>query len=177
MEKKRRISKGSIVVVAVVLAVICIGIYLQLCQPTGTTVEGREEQLNASIATGTGWQIASELTLNNYLICGAYSSDEKACIAIFTPTENGGYRFQSSTNRNRDEIITAGAMVNDTWYDFIWFMGAQTEYAEVTYTVDRQIQPTLQFDTTDMGIVNHPAPGKEYTLTVCYYDSQGNQYQ
>lgn len=44
----------------------------------------------------------------------------------------------TSRNCHNDEIILDTAVINKTAYNFIWFNGAKTEYAEVTYTVDNK---------------------------------------
>lgn len=93
------------------------------------------------------------------------------------PTKIGNYRFITSTNRDHDDIILSGAMINGEWYDFIWFQGAQTEYAEITYSINGQVQNTMRYDTEDMEIISIKNPEKEYTIQAVYYDSAGNKYE
>ena len=68
-------------------------------------------------------------------------------------------------------------MANGAWYDLVWFQGAETEYAEVTYTVGGQEQQPLRFDTGEMEILSIKNPQKEYSMQVVYYDGEGNRYE
>ena len=121
--------------------------------------------------------VAKELELGGYIVSGAYSADNKSTLAIFEPTGNGDYKFSTSTNRNSDEIIVGGVAINGEWYDLIWFNGAKTEYAEITYTINGQVQDTLRYSTDDMDIISIKNPEKEYSIHVAYYDNDGNKYE
>ena len=59
----------------------------------------------------------------------------------------------------------------------IWFNGAKTEYAEITYTINGQVQDTLRYSTDDMDIISIKNPEKEYSIHVAYYDNDGNKYE
>lgn len=159
--------------------VICIAgfMYFRSSIPKGDTVAGRERMMNKAILKGDGWTIAKELELEGYIISGAYSTDGRSTIAVFEPTGNGNYKFVTSTNRNDDEIIISRAAIKGKRYDLIWFNGAETEHAEITYTVNGQVQDTLKYDTDDMDIIYNKSPGKEYSVHVVYYDDDGNKYE
>lgn len=145
--------------------------------PKGDTITSRESILNTAISKGNEWTIAKELELGGYIVSGAYSTDNKSTLAIFEPTGNGDYKFSTSTNRNSDEIIVGGVAINGEWYDLIWFNGAKTEYAEITYTINGQVQDTLRYNTDDMDIISIKNPEKEYSIHVAYYDNDGNKYE
>lgn len=83
--------------------------------------------LNYSISKGKEWSIAKEIKIEDYIISAAFNTDHKVTLAVFQPASNGGYRFSTSINRNEDEVIIGGASINGSWYDLIWFNGAQTE--------------------------------------------------
>lgn len=163
----------------VLLAGLClaaVSLYFWYSIPKGDTQESRERILNDAISKGNGWNIAKELELDGYIISGAYSTDHKSTLAVFEPTGNGGYRFRTSTNRNAEEIIIDGTTINGVWYNLFWFYGAETEYAEITYTVNGQ-KDTLRYDTGNMEIIAIPNQAKEYTIHVVYYDKDGNMYE
>lgn len=163
----------------VLLAVLCIAavsLYFLHSVPKGDTRQSRERILNDAISKGNGWTIAKELELDGYIISGAYSTDHKSTLAVFEPTGNGGYRLRTSTNRNAEEIIVDGTIINGAWYNLIWFHGAETEYAEITYTVNGQ-EDTLRYDTGNMEIIAIQKQEKEYTIHVSYYDKDGNIYE
>ena len=144
---------------------------------SGNTIESREELLDSSVSKGEGWSIGKEIKIDDYIVSAAYSTDNKATIAIFAPTSNGNYEFSTSINRNNDDIIIGGAMINGQWYDLIWYNGAQTEYAEITYSISGKEDETLKYDTTDGDIIYIMNNEKEYNLSVCYYDGEGNKYE
>lgn len=170
--------KKNLFLIGLILTVCSVYFMYYICSlPLGKTIQSREKILNNSISKGEDWTIAKELKLGDCIISGAYSTDNKATLAIFMPTKIGNYRFITSTNRDNDDIILSGAMINGEWYDFIWFQGAQTEYAEITYIINGQVQNTLRYDTEDMDIISIKNPEKEYTIQVVYYDSAGNKYE
>lgn len=167
----------------VLLAVLClaglaaVSLYFWHSVPKGGTQESRERILNDAISKGSGWTIAKELELDGYIISGACSADHKSTLAVFEPVGNGACRFSTSTNRNGEEIIVGGAVINGAWYDLIWFAGAETEYAEITYTINGRQKDTLRYDTSSMEIIAIQNQEKEYTIHVAYYDKDGNVYE
>lgn len=161
----------------ILIIMVCIIAYFIWSQPLGNTIESREQILNNEIEKGNDWTISKEIVIEGYIISGAYSADDKSTLAIFEPISNNKYKFVTSTNRDNDKIIISGFTINGDWYDLIWFNGAQTQYAEVIYTLDGQMHDTLKYDTTDMDIIYNKNPAKEYTMKVCYYDDKGNKYE
>lgn len=160
--------------------VICISsvlVYYAFSITAGDTIESREALLDQAITTGEDWIIAKETEIDGYIISAAYSTDNKATLAVFEPEAKGKYKFSTSVNRQSDEIIIGGAIINGDWYDLVWFNGAQTEYAEIVYTINGKENKPLKFDTADMNIIYNKNPEKEYELSVCYYDSEGNKYE
>lgn len=165
----------AVLAVAVFVAVACIFAFSSA--PGGETVESRQEMLNAAISKGGDWTILKELELEDCVVSAAYSADRKCALAVFEPQGNGTYKLRTSTTRDADQIIVTSTMANGVWYDLVWFQGAKTKYAEITYTVDGQVQDTLRFDTEDMEILSIENPQKEYSMHVVYYDGEGNKYE
>ena len=128
-------KKWLLIISATVICVAAAFLYFFSLTPKGDTITSRESILNTAISKGNEWTIAKELELGGYIVSGAYSADNKSTLAIFEPTGNGDYKFSTSTNRNSDEIIVGGVAINGEWYDLIWFNGAKTEYAEITYVL------------------------------------------
>lgn len=162
---------------AAIICVVGILIYGLCSVPLGNTPESREKILESEISKGSGWTIAKEIEIDGYIVSAAYSTNGKVTLAVFEPIRNGKYEFKTYTCRDRDEIIIGGFTINGQWYDLIWFNGAQTEYAEVTYTGNSQIQDTLKYDTTAMDIISINNSAKSYTISVAYFDSDGNKYE
>ena len=172
--KKRLLITGVILIVTI----IAVAVFYNLASPTkGTTIESREELINTAISTGTNWSIITETETEGYIISAACSTDAKVSLVIFKPDGNGGYDFQSSTNRNADEIIMSSVVINQNSYDLVWFNGSQTEYAELIYVIGNQAQEALKFNTSDMNIICVKSPAKEYTMMVSYYNHDGNKYE
>ncbi len=171
--KKKMLLIGLVTIACVVGILICCA----YSSSDGKTIESREELLDNAISTGESWSIAKEIEIDGYIISAAYSTDNKSTIAVFKPELNGRYEFSTSTNRNSDEIIIGGAIINEDWYDLIWFNGAQTEYAEIIYTINGKESKPLRYDTTDMDIIYNKNAEKDYSMEVYYYDSEGNRYE
>ena len=119
------------------------------------SIESREKILNQSLKRGKNWTLWNEVIMNNYqyIISGAYSTNGKAAIVVFEQKNNGNYKLSTSATRDKDEIIISGTIINGDWYDFILFNGAQTEYAEVIYTINGIKQDPLRFDTDIMELI------------------------
>ena len=171
--KKKMLLIGFVAIVCVVGILICCA----YSSPDGKTIESREELLDDAISTGESWSIAKEIEIDGYIISAAYSTNNKSTIAVFKPESNGKYEFLTSTNRDNNEIIVGGAIINGDWYDLIWFNGAQTEYAEIIYTINGKEYKPLKYDTTDMDIIYNKNAEKDYSMKVYYYDSEGNRYE
>jgi len=162
------------------IALVCMigaSMYISALSPDGNTVESREALLDRAISGGKNWTIAKETEINGYIISCAYSTNGKATIAVFEPASKGSYRFSTSTNRDYAEIIIGGTLINGEWYDLIWFNGAQTTFAEISHTVNGVKQAPLKYDTTSMDIICIKNIEKDYSIGVCYYDSEGNKYE
>ena len=175
MNKKRLLS----VLIPLVLVCIIIGAFLYFLNtpPKGNTIESREKLLDNAISKGNNWTISKEIEIDNYIISCAYSTNGKSTIAVFKPVSNGKYEFLTSTNRENKDIIVGGAVINGKRYDLIWFNGAQTEHAEIIYTVNGVRKEPLKYDTSNMDLIYIESPEKEYSMDVYYYDSKGNRYE
>ena len=172
MKKKLRLY-------VLILFVCLVGIFIYYfnSSPNGDTIESREALLNDAISGESVWTIAKETEIDDYIISCAYSTDEKSTIAVFEPVSNRKYKFSTSTNRDNEDIIVGGAIINGDWYDLVWFNGAQTEYAEVIYTVNGVRKEALKYDTANMDLICIKNPEKDYSMEVCYYDSEGKRYE
>ena len=161
---------------AILLCVAGVLIYF-VSLPKGNTVESREDLLNDAIRGESAWKIVKEINIEDHIISCGYSENDKATIAVFIPTTNGRYKFLTSTNRHNKEIIIGGVNINNDWYDLIWFNGAQTEYAEVTYTINNETKKTTKYDTRNMDLISIKNNEQSYKLDFYYYDNAGNRYE
>ena len=169
--------KKYIIVFAVILATIVgIGVVKYFKKPDGSTLESREE-ICAEFPRGKDWKIAIEQELNDYIISGIYSRDGMSGIAVFEPYGNGKYKLLSREWRDQDEIIITGTIIDQQWYGIVLFNGAKTDYAEIAYTYDGKKQEPIIHNAKGMEIFINPAPAKDYSIDVVYYDSEGNKYE
>ena len=169
--------KKAIIVFAVLLAIIVgFGAIPYFSRPDGSTLESREE-ICAEFPRGKDWKISVEQELNDYIISGIYSRDGMSGIAVFEPYGNGKYKLQSREWREQDRIIITGITIDNMWYDIVWFNGAKTDCAEITYTYDGKAQEPIIHNSKGMEIFINPAPAKDHILDVVYYDSEGNKYE
>ena len=157
-------------------AMIGIGVFFCLNRPDGATPQSREE-ICAAFPKGKDWKIAIEQAYNDYIISGIYSRDGMSGIAVFEPVGNGKYKLQSRTWREQDEIVITGFIIDQKWHDIVWFNGAKTDYAEITYTYDGEKQEPIIHNAKGMEIFIDPAPSKDYSMDVVYYDDAGNKYE
>jgi len=169
-------KKGLLTVIAVLLIAIGITVYGYFARPDGATVESREELLG-DISYGENWKISTERTVEDHIVCGIYSANEKRGIAVFKPAGNGRYELFNHKTRKQNEIVVLGAVINQTWYDLVWFDGAQTEYAEIICTPEGGLPQTYTHDSRSGELFVRPAPETDYALSVVYYDADGNRYE
>ena len=111
------------------------------------------------------------------MISAASGQDGKACLAIFEPAGKGRYTLSASVSQDQGEILVTGLQTGESWYDLVWFQGADTEYAEIRYTIAGEKQAPVRYDTSDMEIFCIENPEKEYTLQAVYFDADGNAYE
>ena len=169
--------KKAFAVFLILIIIFAVGVVRYFSRPDGSTLESREK-ICSEFPRGKDWKIAIEQELNDYIISGIYSSNEMSGIAVFKPYGNGKYKLHSREWRDNDRIIITGITVDNLWYDVIWFNGAETDYAKITYTLDGAKQEPIIHNSKGMEIFIHPAPtNDEYGIDVVYYDSEGNKYE
>ena len=177
---KNRKLLTVLVALAVIALLVCgVLLYQNHKKYSGSTLESRELLLDKALSKNnrTHWHIATETQIGDRLVSGAYSTDGKATLAVFKPAGNNNFKFMQSTNSQNDKVIFATINVEESSYDLFWFNGAQTEYAEITYTINGQPQEPKQYDTTQMNIITIENNEKEYSVHAVYYDSEGNKYE
>lgn len=173
-EKFNKILKVYVIALAIALITV-IGMSF-VPRPDGITVESREEMLE-DLPRGLGWKISTETRVGNNIISGIYSRDNKSGIAVFVPNGDKRYRLLARQWCDSDDIIISNFVIDNEWYDIVWFNGAKTDYAEITYTYDGKMQEPIIHNSKDMEIFVNPAPSNDYSLKVVYYDEYGNTYE
>jgi len=169
-------KKALIIFLIIVAVLFAFGAYSYFTIPDGSTLESREK-ICAEFPRGKDWKISVEREFSDYIISGIYSRDGMSGIAVFEPYGNGKYKLQSREWREQDRIIITGITIDNMWYDIVWFNGAKTDYAEITYTYNGKKQEPIIHNSKGMEIFINPAPSRDYSIDVVYYDSEGNKYE
>ena len=171
MKKKKLLISG-----VVVLTLFFCGIYIFLSKPDGTTIESRKDLISKNM-NGQIWNISTETEIDGYIISATYGDNQKSGIAIFKPTKNGKYKFQSHFWNDNDTIILTTLITEKNSYNLVWFNGALTSYAEITYTSNGQFLETKKFNTEGKPILYNISPKDEYEIKIRYYDENGTVYE
>ena len=170
-------KKALIIFLIIVVVIFAFGTYSYFTIPDDSTIESRKEQLQEK-SKGKLWLISVEQKIDNYIISGIYSGYDESGLAVFEPKGNGKYKLQTRVSRDNDRIIITNSYIGGQWYDIVWFNGAKTDYAEITYTLDGVKQEPIIHNSKGKEIFIHPAPtNDEYRIDVVYYDSEGNKYE
>lgn len=143
----------------------------------GSTVESREMILNNLSNIDSNTHISCEIKIDDYIISGYISSNNKRGLAIFEPQGNKKYRFQTNYSREKDELVYGNAIIGEKFYDLFWANKADLDYAEITYIFSNKSEETLKIDATDNKIIYHEAPSNDYTVEYVFVDVNGNRYE
>ncbi len=170
----RRIGTGYVIALSI-LMITTVGTLIYN-KPDGSTTDSRE-QLLENLPRGIDWKISTETELSGHIISGIYSRDNKSGIAVFMPNGEEKYRLLARQWRDSDDIIISNFYIEDVWYDVVWFNGAKTDYAEITYTFNGNTMEPVIHNSENMELFINPAPSNDYSLNVVYYDSEGNRYE
>ena len=170
-------KKALFIFLIFIAVILAFGVYSYFTIPDGSTIESREELLQEKLK-GKPWLISVEQKIDNYMVSGIYSGYDESGLAVFEPKGNGKYKLQTHVTRDNDRIIITNSYIGGQWYDIVWFNGAKTDYAEITYTLDGIKQETIIHDAKNMEIFINQAPtNDEYKIDVAYYDNAGNKYE
>ena len=141
----------------------------------GSTVESRELRLNKLSKINGNAHICSEIKIDDYIVSGYISTNNKYGFAIFEQTGNGKYRFQSNYLREHDELVHGNIIVNQKSYDLFWANKTNLDYAEITYTISNKAQKTLKLDATENKIIYSTSPSNNYSVEYVFVDAEGNR--
>ena len=174
---KTRHLKFQILIPFFLILHIAVFWFLAPDVPDGSDLESREEILN-QLPDGDGLQIASEVKIEDWIICGiCRSRTEEAGIAVFEPQENGTYKLQSNILRNQNEIVWGQAMIKGTRYDLFWLNQPDLEHAEILYTIGGVIREPIIMETDRRQVLYCETPEEDYSIEIAYYDRSGEKYE
>lgn len=166
-------KKRYFLIPILLLTVVCCWTVLRT--PDGKTQESREKLLE-NLPHGTQWTIEEETNIEDYIISGAYSTDGSTALVVFAPTSSGGWQQQTRVIREGTDILLQQAVIDGKYYDIAWISGVSTTKGEMRYTAGGT-KEVLEFDTSQSNIIFHQTDLKSYTLSVLYFDKEGNIYE
>ena len=177
MENKK-LKRVLLFVISIVAILAMALVAIEISKPNGTSISEREELLRENSDCKI-MNIATELQLDNYILCGIYD-ENKAGIAIFE-LSGKGYKLQRTELRDKSRVISSTEYLNGEWYQLAWFNGADTKTAEIiiTNTDNNDIIMEQSYDVSDGNIVAFKEPNglKNFSLSIVYYDADGKAYE
>ena len=172
--KSKRIVISLIVIVAMgIVATIFSITNINSCD---TTVN-RELRLREIENLGEVTTIGEELIIDGYIISGYTTKNNQYGLAVFAPTGDDKYEFQSNYNMQNNELISLTIIINQTNYNIFWANKANLDYAEIIYTVDGNTGETITIDAQDNQIIYTDFFAKEYSVEYSFVDKNGNRYE
>jgi hypothetical protein len=176
--KEMKIKKYIIIIsFTTVFIVSLLFFFITQSKLDGSTIESRELRLNKLNKINGNAHICTEIKIDDYIVCGYISSNNKYGFAIFEPAGNGKYRFQSNYLRENNELVYGNIIVNQKNYDLFWANKTSLDYAEITYTVSNKAQKTLKLDATENKIIYNKSPSNSYSVEYVFVDADGNRFK
>lgn len=173
MKSKRGVTSLIAIMIVVIVATIFMIKDINNCD----TVKNRELRLRRVDNLGEVTTIDQELTIDDYVISGYTTKNNRHGLAVFSPTGDGKYEFQTNVNRQNDELIFTIATINQTLYNVFWANKANLDYAEITYTINGETDETLTIDAQDNQIIYVKAPVTHYNVEYIFVDKNGTRYE
>ena len=121
--------------------------------------------------------ISYDIKIDNYIVSGYISSNNKHGLAIFELQGNGKYKFQSNYLREKDALIHWNVIINRKSYDLFWANKADLDYAEITYIFSDKSEETLKLDAAGNRIIYKEVPSNNYAIQYVFVDTNGNRYE
>lgn len=169
--------KSKKFIISFIIIVIIITIFIIPNVNGCDTLENRELRLREISNLGEVTNIDQELTIDGYIISGYTTKNNIHGLAVFAPTNNGKYEFQTNINRQSDKLILLTTTINQTLYNVFWANKANLDYAEITYTIDSKTGETLIIDAQNNQIIYTEAPTSNFSVEYYFVDKNGVRYE
>lgn len=140
-----------------------------------STVNLRESYLN-QLNNLSNVHIDSEITIDNYIICGYTSSNNNYGLAIFEPLTKNNYKFQSNINSIDNEIIITTILINNVYYDLFWANKSDLDFAKIIYYTSSG-RKEYKLDASNNKILFLKAPTENYDVYPIFFDTSGVCYR
>ncbi len=163
------------ILLLLMFSLLLSGIAFYDARPDGRTTESREEILN-NIDEKTVWEIRTEISIAETIVCSIYSED-KYGIIVFREQDNGKYKWQqrSSMRREAGYPLFTSIIADVEVYNFFMLNRDEAVTLEVIYTEHGSgKQKSYRFDVTETDLVYTPAVFNSCHVEYNYYDAEGN---
>lgn len=175
-DEKMKNKKYIILIAVGFVFIILLIFFFTQSNPDGSSVESRELMLSKSKINDNA-HISYEIKIDNYIVSGYISSNNKHGLAMFEPKGNGKYKFPFSYLIDKDALIHCNVIINHKSYDLFWANKADLDYAEITYIFPNKSEETLKLDAKGNKIIYKEAPSNNYAIQYVFVDTNGNRYE
>ncbi|MFI3166652.1 MAG: hypothetical protein R3Y32_00895 [Bacillota bacterium] len=173
MKNKKYIIASAIILCSVVFFFVIMSQNKNDCD----TLENRELRLREISNLGELTTISEEIIIDEYIVSGYTTKNNRYGLAIFEPNGDGKYQFQSNTTRENDSLVLEIAIINGVDYNIFWANKPDLDYAEITYTVENKIDETIKIDAQDNQIIYIKSPDKDYNVEYIFVDKNGVRHE
>lgn len=162
---------------AIIIVGLAIAIFMLQNKNGCGTRENRELRLREISNLGEVTTIDQEVTIDGSIISGYTAKNNRHGLAVFVPTGNGKYEFQTNVNRQNDELLFMTTAINQTLYNVFWANKGNLEYAQITYTIDGVTGETIKLNVQNNQFVFTVAPSNGFSVEYHFVDANGTRYQ
>lgn len=170
-------KKVAIPFIAIIFIGIIVAVLIIQTKNNCDTLENRARRLREISNLGEVTNIDQEIYIDDYIISGYTTKNNRHGLAVFAPIGDGKYTFQTNVNRQNNELIFTTVTINQTLYDIFWANKANLDYSEITYAVDGKSCETIAVNAQDNQIVYTKAPAKDYSVEYIFVDKNGTRYE
>ena len=172
-----KLKKYTLPFTMIIIVGLLIGFFINQSKLNGSTIESRELRLKEISNLGEVTTIDQEILIDDYVISGYTTKNNRYGLAVFAPTGNGQYEFQTNVNRRNDELAFTTTTINQALYNVFWANKADLDYAEITYTIDGKTGETIKVDAQNNQIIYTKAPSKDFSVEYHFVNIHGDRYQ
>lgn len=176
-EEMKNKKYRNLIAVGFVFIILLIVFFFTQSNPDGSSIESRELMLSKLSKINDNAHISYEIIIDDYIVSGYITSNNKHGLAIFEPQGNGKYNFQSDYLIEKDALIYCNVIINQKSYDLFWANKADLDYAEITYILSNKSVENLKLDATGNKIIYKEAPSNDYAIQYVFVDTNGNRYE
>lgn len=142
----------------------------------GATLESRKVCVKEKYE---GIRITEEIRIDDYIVSGIVDTNGDYGFAVFEPKGTEKYILQSTCLAEQGHVAIGQLRTGEKAYNLFWSDQTDLDRAEIIYTDQsgNEMMEPIILDAEENNILYHEAPDSDYTVTVVYYDHNGNSYE